>query len=165
VPELPTPDDDPITSKSFALYYAVATVVLTASLFWALWDEAYGQRPWKTTQEVFQQRYTAFLKTTRKKASQSQKDVEASPDYQKLEQQYKQASEQARQQINQLNEKISDLSAQILAVQNVFTDKRGDLRDRDRRRLVFQAQQATRPEQVGTATVHGGVSRRQPEEI
>ena len=83
MPELPTPDDDPITSKSFALYYAVATVVLTASLFWALWDEAYGQRPWKTTQEVFQQRYTAFLKTARKKASQSQKDVEASPDYQK----------------------------------------------------------------------------------
>jgi hypothetical protein len=56
VPELPTPDDDPITSKSYALYYAVATAVLIASMFWALWDEAYGQRPWKNYQEVFKQR-------------------------------------------------------------------------------------------------------------
>ena len=25
-------------------------VVLMASLFWALWDEAFGQRPWKAYQ-------------------------------------------------------------------------------------------------------------------
>jgi cytochrome c2 len=124
VPELPTPDDDPITSKSYALYYAVATAVLTASLFWALWDEAYGQRPWKRYQEVFKQRYSAFLKTTRAKSRKSQQEVESSPDYQKLEEQYKKASEQAKPQITQLNQRIGDLSAQILAVQNVFTDKR-----------------------------------------
>jgi len=124
VPELPTPDDDPITSKSYALYYALATAVLTASLFWALWDEAYGQRPWKEYQEVFKQRYSAFLKTARSKSTQSQKEVESSPDYQKMEQQYKQASDQATPQINKLHDSITDLSAQILAVQNVFTDKR-----------------------------------------
>jgi cytochrome c2 len=124
VPELPTPDDDPITSKSYALYYAVATAVLIASMFWALWDEAYGQRPWKSYQEVFKQRYSAFLKTARKTSSQSQKDVESNPDYQKLAAQYKQASEQATPQINRLHDRIADLSAQILAVQNVFTDKR-----------------------------------------
>ena len=122
MPELP--DDDPITSKSYALHYAVATAVLTASLFWALWDEAYGQRPWKEYQQVFQQRYTAFLKTARVKSSQSQAEVESSPDYQKLADAYKQASEQATPRVNQLHDRISDLSAQILAVQNVFTDKR-----------------------------------------
>ena len=124
MPELPTPDDDPITSKSYALYYAVATAVLIASMFWALWDEAYGQRPWKSYQEVFKQRYSAFLKTARKTSSQSQKEVESNPDYQKLAAQYKQASEQAAPQIKQLHDRIADLSAQILAVQNVFTDKR-----------------------------------------
>ncbi len=122
MPELP--DDDPITSKSYALYYALATAVLTASLFWALWDEAYGQRPWKRYQEVFQQRYTAFLKTARVKSSKSQAEVESSPDYQKLADAYKQATQQATPRVNQLHDRITDLSAQILAVQNVFTDKR-----------------------------------------
>ena len=71
------PDDDPITSKSYALHYLVATVLLMATLFWALWDEAYGQRPWKEYQEVFRSRYGAFLKTARSRSAQSEKEVES----------------------------------------------------------------------------------------
>ena len=51
MPEKPNPEQDPITSKSYAAYYLIATVILMATLFWALWDEAWGQRPWKAFQE------------------------------------------------------------------------------------------------------------------
>ena len=65
VPEQPNPEQDPITSKSYAAYYLIATVILMATLFWALWDEAWVQRPWKAFQENWKDRYSAFLNTAR----------------------------------------------------------------------------------------------------
>ena len=47
MPEQPIPEQDPVVTKSYALHYVLAMVILMATLFWALWDEGYGQRPWK----------------------------------------------------------------------------------------------------------------------
>ena len=47
----PVPEKDPIVSKSYAAHYVIAMVILMATLFWALWDEAFGQRPWKAFQQ------------------------------------------------------------------------------------------------------------------
>src|SRR5438309_4001186 len=99
-------------------------VILMATLFWALWDEDFGQRPWKAFQHEWKDRYSTFLKTARSQSSESQKDVESSPDYQKLKQDYENASQNAAPRIKEINEKLRDLSAQILAVQSVFTDRR-----------------------------------------
>ena len=63
MPEQPTSQDDPIVSKSLAPHYVIASVLMIASLFWALWDEAYATRPWKRYQNEFKQRYSAFLVT------------------------------------------------------------------------------------------------------
>ena len=124
VPEQPIPEQDPVVTKSYALHYVVAMVILMASLFWALWDEAYGQRPWKTFQNEWKQRYTAFLKTAESKSEKSQKDVTQNPEYQQLSQAYDQAAAAAKPRREELQKQITDLSAQVLAVQNVFTDKR-----------------------------------------
>src|SRR5260370_16974147 len=98
-------------------------VILMATLLWALWDEDLGQRAWKTFQHEWKDRYSTFLKTARSQSGVSQKDVESSPDYQKLKQDYETASQNAAPRIKEINEKLRDLSAQILAVQNVFTDR------------------------------------------
>src|SRR5438105_8827272 len=95
-----------------------------ATLFSALWDESFGQRPWKAFQHEWKDRYAAFLNTTRSKSSQSVKDVQQNSQYQQLEQAYKDASETARPRRDELQKQITDLSAKILAVQNVFTDRR-----------------------------------------
>jgi cytochrome c551/c552 len=124
VPEQPIPEQDPVVTKSYALHYVVAMVILMASLFWALWDEAYGQRPWKTFQNEWKSRYTAFLKTAESKSEKAQKDVTQNPDYQKLSQVYDQAAASAKPRRDELQKQIADLSAQVLAVQSVFTDKR-----------------------------------------
>ena len=71
MPEKPIPEQDPITGKSYALHYLIATVILIATLFWALWDEAWGQRPWKAYQEEWRTRYSAFLDTARSKSTTS----------------------------------------------------------------------------------------------
>jgi cytochrome c2 len=102
----------------------IATILLMATLLWALWDEAFGMRPWKEYQHVWKERYTAFLKTARSKSATSQKEVEDSPDYQKLKQNLDQATQQATPHIRDLQKQIGDLNAKVLAVQSVFTDRR-----------------------------------------
>ena len=124
MPDKPVPDNDPIVTKSYAAYYMIATVLLMATLLWALWDEAFGMRPWKAYQHVWKERYTAFLMTAHSKSATSQKEVEGSPDYQKLKQNLDQATEQATPHIRDLQKQISDLSAKVLAAQSVFTDRR-----------------------------------------
>ena len=124
MPEKPVPENDPIVSKSYAVHYLLATVILIATLFWALWDESFGQRPWKSYQSEWKGRYSSFLKTARSKSSTSVKEVEGAADYKSLEDNYKQLYQQSKPRVDQLQSQISDLSAKILAVQNVFTDRR-----------------------------------------
>jgi cytochrome c551/c552 len=124
VPDKPIPDDDPIVSKSLAPHYVVAVIILMATLFWALWDEDFGQRPWKAFQQQWKTRYSAFLKTARSQSSASQKEVEAAPEYQAVKLSYEQANQSAAPRAREINEKLRDLSGKILAVQNVFTDRR-----------------------------------------
>ena len=71
MPEGQIPEQDPITTKSYALHYTIAIVVLIGTLLWAMWDEAYGQRPWKRYQRAFQERYISFLKQARSTANPS----------------------------------------------------------------------------------------------
>jgi cytochrome c551/c552 len=99
-------------------------VILMATLFWALWDEDFGQRPWKAFQHEWKDRYSTFLKTAGSQSTDAQKEVESSADYQKLKQDYETTSQNAAPRIKEINEKLRDLSAKILAVQNVFTDRR-----------------------------------------
>src|SRR5437879_12878909 len=87
-------------------------------------DEGFAQRPLKAFQHEWKDRYSTFLKNARSQSGEAQKEVEASPDYQKLKQDYDTASKNAAPRIKEINERLRDLGAQILAVQNVFTDRR-----------------------------------------
>ena len=98
MPEQPNPEQDPITTKSYAAYYLVAMVILMATLFWALWDEAWTQRPWKAFQEHWKDRYPAFLNTARSKSSTSETDVEKNPDYIALKQAYEKTYQDSKSQ-------------------------------------------------------------------
>ena len=124
MPDNPIPENDPIVSKSYALHYVIATVILTATLFWALWDESYGQRPWKAFQHEWKDRYSGFLKTARTKSAQSERDLEQNADFQKLKQAYDRAFQQATPRAKEIQKQIADLNAKVLAVQSVFTDRR-----------------------------------------
>jgi hypothetical protein len=78
------------------MWYVVSMVILMATLFWALWDEDFGQRPWKAFSNEWKQRYSAFLKTARSTSAQVRKRTSrAIAEYQQLKQAYEQASQQA----------------------------------------------------------------------
>jgi len=124
VPEKPIPENDPIVTKSLAPHYVICMVILMGSLFWALWDEDFGQRPWKAFQHEWKSRYSSFLRSARTQSKESEDEIEKSADYQKLKQDYEAASQAATPRIKEINEKLRGLGADILAVQNVFTDRR-----------------------------------------
>ncbi len=124
MPLEPIPQQDPVVTKSYAPHYVIATIVLIGSLLWALWDESYGQRPWKSYQKVFKERYSTFLKQVRSQSEQAEKDLANDPEYRKLDDAYQQTQAQAAPRMKQISEQLRDVSARLVAVQNVFTDKR-----------------------------------------
>ena len=127
MPEKPIPENDPIVTKSYAPHYVICMVILMATLFWALWDEDFGQRPWKAFQHEWKNRYSAFLKSARTQSATSEKEIENSADYQKLKKDYEDALQAATPRINELREKLRDVGAKILALQDGpghFTDRR-----------------------------------------
>jgi cytochrome c551/c552 len=124
VPEQPIPEQDPVTSKSYALHYLIATVLLIGTLFWALWDETYGQRPWKRFQNEFQARYSRFLQQVRSQSAASQQELEKSPEYQKLNAAYEQAIRDSDGRRKEIQNRLASVNADLLAVQTVFTDRR-----------------------------------------
>src|SRR5580658_10140456 len=99
-------------------------VILMATLFWALWDEAWTQRPWKAFQGQWKDRYSAFLNTARSKSATSETDVEKNPPYVALKQDYEKAYQNSKAQAEEARKKLDDASARLLAVQSVFTDRR-----------------------------------------
>jgi cytochrome c551/c552 len=124
LPDKPIPEQDPITGKSYAAHYVIATVILIATLFWALWDEAWGQRPWKAYQEQWKTRYSVFLNSARSKSATSEKEVEKNPEYATLYAAWKKASDDSTAAASAAREKLDDASSRLLAVQSVFTDRR-----------------------------------------
>jgi cytochrome c2 len=98
-----------------------------------LWDEDFGQRPWKAFQNEWKDRYSAFLKNARTQSSTAQKEIESTADYQALKQAYDKASQESAPRIREINQKLRDLSAAILAVQD------GPMRFTDRRAYVTAA--------------------------
>jgi cytochrome c551/c552 len=124
VPEKPIPEQDPITGKSYALHYLIATVILIGTLFWALYDEAWGQRPWKAFQDQWKNRYSAFLNTAKSKSAKSEQSVEQDPQYAALKQDYEKAYQDSKAASDEARKKLDDASARLLAVQSVFTDRR-----------------------------------------
>ncbi len=124
MPEKPIPEHDPITGKSYAIHYLIATVILIGTLFWALYDEAWGQRPWKAFQDQWKDRYSAFLNTAKSTSAKSEQSVEQDPQYITLKQDYEKAYQNSKPQGDEARKKLDDASARLLAVQSVFTDRR-----------------------------------------
>ncbi len=124
MPEQPIPEQDPVVTKSYTAYYVISMAILMVTLFWALWDEDYGQRPWKTFQHVWKTRYVALLDKDVSKSDAAQKAVENSSDYLALKQDYDQLRQQSAPQVKQINQELADVNGRLLAVRSVFTDRR-----------------------------------------
>lgn len=121
------PQDDPIVSRSLALPYLIAVIILLGTLFWALWDEAYGQRPWIGFQKEFVTRYDNFLKTVKSQSAKSEEELRASAEFKELEAEYNRQSDQVKPKADEISNRIRDLDIEIGALQVTFVDARAQI--------------------------------------
>ena len=124
-PEVPA--HDPIVSRSTSGIMLICALLLTAVLAWSLYDEAFGQRPWKGMQQQFVSRYTRYLKSIKPQAGKTEAEVKESSDYQQLDAEAQGALEKVKPDIAEIDQKVAQIQRELDAVTEPFQNQRGKL--------------------------------------
>jgi cytochrome c551/c552 len=124
-PEVPA--EDPIVSRSTSGWMLVSALLMTISIAWALYDEAFGQRPWKSMQREFVSRYTRYLDSIKANAGKSEAEIKESAEYQKLDEDAKAARDEIKDRDSQLRAEVTQIQAKLDAITDPFQNQRGRL--------------------------------------
>ncbi len=130
MPQLPPPPEsapDPITSRSFSGPIMVTALLLLLALAWALYDEAWGDRPWKSYQRNFIRLYTAYLNKLEPAQAAAEKQLRDSPEAQALEQQIQSADAASSFSLKEVDAQLSAVRSQLADIQKPFQDTRAKL--------------------------------------
>ena len=119
-----SPDKDPVVSQSLAVYLLIASVLLVITLWWALYDEFFGLRPWKDYQRAFVQRYGAFVRKQIPLQRAKEKAIESSAEYLALKQKLAEMEKETAPEVNELDAESAQVDARTAAVLNLLTTAR-----------------------------------------
>ena len=121
------PQRDPIVARSTSAIILICTLLLVVSAVWALWDEAFTQRPWRAVQREYVKRYDAYLKSIRKDAGKSETEVKETAEYQELDAKAKEAEENTKDRRREIDARVAKIQAKLDAVTEPFQNQRGRL--------------------------------------
>ena len=119
------PERDPIVSRSTSSILLICTLLMVGSGVWALWDEAFAQRPWRGIQREFVQRYTAYLKSIRGNAGRSEAEIKETPEYQQLAAAAEAADENTKERRKEIEKEVTQIQSKLDAVTDPFQNQRG----------------------------------------
>ncbi|HXG91850.1 MAG TPA: c-type cytochrome [Blastocatellia bacterium] len=118
------PEPDPIADRSLSVPLLVFSLLLVASLVWALYDEVFGQRPWKDYQRDFIGTYSAILDNRLSKVRKSEREIKESPEYLEREQKVEELNAQYGPRIEQINREVALIDKQISDITDPFQNAR-----------------------------------------
>ena len=125
---MPEPAErDPITSRSFSFPLLVSAFALMLTLAWALYDEVYALRPWRSYQKRFAEAYLTYLNREIPRQRQAEAELSQSADLQKLDAQIRQAEEAIRPRREEIDREISFVNRRLAALTPHFTESRGEV--------------------------------------
>jgi cbb3-type cytochrome oxidase cytochrome c subunit/cytochrome c551/c552 len=124
-PQAPAPD--PITGRSTSAWVLISALALMAVLGWALYDEVYGLRPWKSMQQQFVERENAFLRRTKRQAKKSEAEIKASPEFQQIAADAKAARGKIAPVLKEKDTRVKEIDSQLQAITEPFQAKRGEI--------------------------------------
>lgn len=154
-------DRDPVVNSSLSKPLFIASMALTVAMGWALYDEVYGIRPWKSYQTRFRKTYARFLKEARPNEAATEKQIRASGEYRKLDEAMAAAEKAVAAKAGSIDKEINEsLVPQILALNEPFQEVRShigelDLPDRDQPQRKPQAEAARRDRGTQERGPHG----------
>jgi cytochrome c2 len=129
VPEIPTPtpQDDPITSRSFTFPLLIAAILLMLTVAWSFYDEVYGLRPWREYQSRFAKSYSKYLEKVVSKQKKDEDAVYSSPEYKTLAAKVDQLQKVSKAQDGEIAKQVALLDDQRAAMGDAFKDARGKI--------------------------------------
>src|SRR5262245_61775725 len=121
-------EKDPVTSSSLSKPLVISSALLLLSLAWALYDEVWGIRPWKSYQARFIQVYSKFLKQARPSEGEIEAKIKASAEYQKLDKEMRDEEKKVLAEGKKIDDRVNlTLIPQTLALNEVFQEKRSKI--------------------------------------
>jgi mono/diheme cytochrome c family protein len=119
-----TPAPDPIADHSMSGPLLIAAIIMIGTLVWALYDEIWGQRPWKNYQAEFVDTYTAHLNKIKKNQASEETKLKENPDYQSLNAAYEDAKKSTADEVKDLSKQISLINQKLSDITERFQDTR-----------------------------------------
>jgi cytochrome c2 len=126
-PQTPTPQDDPITSRSFTIPLLISALLLMLTVAWSFYDEVYGLRPWREYQSRFAKAYSKYLERVVAKQKSDENTVYSSAEYKALAAIVDQLQKVAKAQDEDIAKHIALLDEQRAAMGDAFKDARGKI--------------------------------------
>ncbi|MDA2934580.1 cytochrome c [Acidobacteria bacterium AH-259-D05] len=123
----PVPEEDPIAQSSLAMPIAISSLLLMLSLFWALYDETWGLRPWITYQEDFIDLYREALIDLKPKRAEEEQEIYSSEGYQQLQQRIREAEAEIEAELAEAESEERALTPKLAAITKPFITARSRL--------------------------------------
>ena len=121
-------EKDPVVHSSLSKPLFIASALLVLSLGWGLYDEVYGTRPWKGYEARFEKVYTRYLRSALPGESAMEKQIKASPEYQKLNSEMQAAEKTVVAQASEIDRKVNqELVPRSLALNDPFQEVRSHI--------------------------------------
>jgi cytochrome c2/uncharacterized coiled-coil protein SlyX len=152
------PQRDPIVSRSTSAILLICTLLLIFSSGWALYDEGFGQRPWRGVQQQFVKRYSAYLKSIRSDAGKSEAEVKESPEYQKLDEDAKASLDKVKAEVAEKDKAVAQIQAKLDAVTEPFQNQRGRI-------VVITYKLETAPSEFWRKHYHSQLDEKKDEKV
>ncbi|HWP44405.1 MAG TPA: c-type cytochrome, partial [Blastocatellia bacterium] len=119
-----TPEPDPIAEKSMSGPLVLFSFLLILTLIWSLYDEVFGQRPWKAYQSEFVDSYTAYLEKLKRPQAQAEREIRESAEYQELDQAYQAEVAKVQSRVAEIQKEINLIDRQILDITDPYQNAR-----------------------------------------
>ncbi|MDE2665315.1 MAG: c-type cytochrome [Acidobacteriota bacterium] len=116
MPKKPPVGDDPVLNRSLGRILLISSLLMVASLLWALYDETYGLRPWKDYQKHFASLYSRHLRRIQPTQARAEQAVLQSAEYRKLSDAVTKAEESIAPRISDLDRETNRIVGSRLSV-------------------------------------------------
>ena len=125
MPDLPPQQDDPIVSRPLSGLILISAFLLLLTVFWSLYSEFFGLRPWRDYQNRFRTLYAGYLQKQIAQRRAAEQALYGTPDYQKLKAAVDSAGSAVLPADRQITEQIDLLDRQRAVLTPDFQDGRG----------------------------------------
>jgi len=121
-------EKDPVVHSSLSKPLFISSTILVLVMGWALWDEVYGIRPWKSYQAKFVKAYSKFLKSAEGGETALEQQINNSAEYKKLTADMEAAAKAVAPQVAQIDHRVNqELVPRTLALNEPFQEVRSHI--------------------------------------